>query len=163
LDSEPNIDNPEIRGFLVRHANPSDLPAIKALEQKSATSAHWNPEQYEHLVSASAPRSVFVIEHASNRIVLGFLVTRLIGREWEIENVVIGEQSQRRGLGTQLLAEFLKQARHRKAAAIFLEVRDSNLAARALYEKLNFKAIGRRNSYYRNPEEDAVLYRLQFP
>jgi ribosomal-protein-alanine N-acetyltransferase len=163
LNQEFNISNPEIRGFLVRRANALDLPAIKVLEQHSAMAAHWNQELYENLVSASSPRIVLVIENTSNQSILGFLITRTIGREWEIENIVIGEQSQRHGLGRQLLGEVLRHARHRGAEAIFLEVRDSNFAAKALYENLNFKQIGRRKSYYRDPEEDAVLYRLQFP
>jgi len=134
-----------------------------ALEQQSATAAHWGPEQYRQLVSASSPTSALVIEDTSKQSVQGFLVTRSIGRDWEIENMVIGERSRRRGLGTHLLEEFLQHARQRGAAAVFLEVRESNLAARALYEKLNFKEIGRRKSYYRDPEEAAILFRLQFP
>ena len=51
-------------------------------------------------------------------------------------------------------------ARGRGAAAVFLEVRESNQAARALYEKWAFLESGRRPRYYKDPEEDAILIAL---
>jgi len=152
--------NLEVRPLLIRPATSVDIRAIKTLEQHSATVAHWKPEQYEHLFRTSSQRTVLVIEDSSNQRVEGFLVARDSGGEWEIENIVVWHQ--RHGLGTHLLSEFLNHARRRGAAAIFLEVRESNLAARALYQKLRFEKNGRRKSYYRDPEEDAILYRLQF-
>ena len=70
--------------------------------------------------------------------------------------------ARRRGLGKRLLSEFLDLARARSAEAVFLEVRESNLAARRLYEKCAFLESGRRKDYYRNPKEDSVNYRLIF-
>ena len=81
-------------------------------------------------------------------------------REWEIENIVIAAHARRRGLGTKLLDEFLDSACGEGAATIFLEVRESNCAARSFYEKFRFVEDGRRRCYYREPEEDAILYRL---
>jgi len=52
----------------------------------------------------------------------------------------------------------LVQARQTNSDAVFLEVRESNTAARRLYQKLGFEETGRRKSYYSNPVEDAVLY-----
>ena len=53
-------------------------------------------------------------------------------------------------------------ARARGAKAVFLEVRESNQAARALYEKWAFLESGRRRRYYQEPDEDAILYRIDF-
>ena len=83
-------------------------------------------------------------------------------REWEIENIAVAGPARRRGLGTRLLGELLDLARGRGADAVFLEVRESNHAARALYEKWAFLESGRRRGYYKDPEEDAILYRLGF-
>jgi ribosomal-protein-alanine N-acetyltransferase len=94
--------------------------------------------------------------------VQGFIVGRAIGEEWEIENIAVAEPIRSRGLGTRLLGEFLDLARGRGARAVFLEVRESNLAARRLYEKWVFIESGRRRRYYRDPEEDAISYRLDF-
>jgi len=82
--------------------------------------------------------------------------------EWEIENIALAGPARRRGLGTRLLGEFLDLARAQGAEAVFLEVRESNRAARALYEKWSFMRSGRRQRYYKDPEEDAILYRLGF-
>ena len=80
--------------------------------------------------------------------------------EWEIENIAIAGPARRRGLGTRLLGELLDLARAQGAESVFLEVRESNHAARALYEKWSFIESGRRKKYYKDPEEDAILYRL---
>ena len=92
----------------------------------------------------------------------GFLVARTVEREWEIENIAIAGAARRRGLGSRLLGEFLDLARKRGAESVFLEVRESNRAARALYAKWAFVESGRRNGYYHEPDEDAVVYRLTY-
>ena len=56
----------------------------------------------------------------------------------------------------------LRQAQTLAASRILLEVRESNLAARRLYEKHGFRESGRRPKYYSNPIEDAILYTLRF-
>jgi ribosomal-protein-alanine N-acetyltransferase len=61
-----------------------------------------------------------------------------------------------------LLEKFLDFARGRSAEKVFLEVRESNLAARRLYEKLAFMETGRRKLYYQEPEEDAIVYHFGF-
>jgi ribosomal-protein-alanine N-acetyltransferase len=60
-------------------------------------------------------------------------------------------------LGTRLLGEFLDLARAKGAQTAFLEVRRSNRAARALYEKWSFTEIGHRRNYYKDPVEDAIV------
>ena len=146
---------------LIRPATVADLPAMMALEKRAATAAHWSPEQYEALFRASDPGRVALILWEESDL-LGFVIARVVGEEWEIENIAVGGPARRRGLGTRLLGELLDLARAKDAAAVFLEVRESNLAARALYEKWAFVETGRRKRYYREPEEDAVLYRLDF-
>ena len=79
------------------------------------------------------------------------MIARVVGEEWEIENIAVAGSARRRGLGTRLLGELLDMARAKGAAAVFLEVRESNQAARALYEKWAFLESGRRRGYYRDP------------
>jgi ribosomal-protein-alanine acetyltransferase len=142
----------------IRLANPADIPTLRALERHAATAAHWSKEQYEAAFSSAVPsRVVLVLEEEA--AVLGFIAGKA-GGEWEIENIAVAGPARRRGLGTRLLGEFLDLARDRGAEAVFLEVRMSNLAARRLYEKWAFVETGRRKGYYREPEEDAMVYRL---
>ena len=66
----------------------------------------------------------------------------------------------RKGLGQQLLDALLAAARE-TSSSVFLEVRESNGAARSLYEKAGFQQTGLRKSYYKDPAENAILYRLR--
>ena len=147
--------------MLVRPATSADIAAMIRLEQHSVTASHWSPEQYNGIFSAASPRRVaLVIEQANG--VQGFLVAQEIAPEWEIENIAIAADARRRGLGTRLLGEFLSHARAEGAHAVFLEVRESNHAARSLYEKWAFIESGRRVRYYQSPQEDAITYRHTF-
>jgi ribosomal-protein-alanine N-acetyltransferase len=145
--------------FQVRAAKPADIPALLALDRAAPTAAHWTDTDYQ-LLFAEAGRVALVIEDGS---IQGFIVGRGLGPEWELENIVVASSARRRGLGTRLVHELLDLARNRGAQAVFLEVRESNQAARTLYSKSGFSEIGRRRSYYRNPDEDALLYKKLFP
>lgn len=145
----------------VRPATPADIPAMTRLVSHSATAAHWSREQYDQVFGDDPPRRVaLVIEEAVG--MQGFLVARQVAAEWEIENIAVAGAARRRGLGTRLLGQFLDQARSEGATAVFLEVRESNRAARSLYEKWAFTESARRPRYYTQPEEDAIVYRLSF-
>ena len=145
----------------IRRAIPADIPALIALERRAATAAHWSAAQYETALSGRIPvRLVLIVEEETN--VQGFIAGRAVSDEWEIENVAVAASAQRRGLGTCLIGALLDLARVQGAQAVFLEVRESNVAARRLYEKWAFIETGRRERYYREPEEDAIVYRLVF-
>jgi len=161
--------------LLIRSAIAADIPAILALEKNSAAAAHYSEGQYGQIIEqglsfAQTTESRSSDEKCQSRLALvveedsqvkGFLIGRVLGAEWEIENMVIAEQAQKQGLGTALVSEFLGLARKTGGLIVHLEVRESNLAARRLYEKCQFAETGRRRSYYRHPEEDAVLYTLR--
>lgn len=145
----------------IRSATPDDISTMVVLERQAATAAKWSRLEYDQLFAADGPHRVaLVVEDEAG--VQGFLAARGIGSEWEIENIVIAEPVRRHGLGNRLLGKFLQQARAEGAQSVFLEVRESNSAARALYEKWAFVQSGRRPRYYHNPEEDAIVYRLSF-
>ncbi len=164
----------------IRRAAPSDLPAIMALEKRAASAAHWSIEQYNLLFSAAASKRIALViaGHSGNEErfeneeafghsqrssdLQGFVIVRTLDEEWEIENIAINDSARRRGLGSRLLGALLEMARTQGARRVFLEVRESNPAARALYRKCGLVESGRRPRYYRNPEETAVLYRIDF-
>ena len=91
---------------------------------------------------------------------VGFLVAHKMDDEYELENVVVSPEARQRGIGRLLVTQLLVHSRETHALSIFLEVRESNQAARALYEKFEFRTAGLRKNYYSNPQENAVLYRL---
>ena len=144
----------------IRRAAAADLARMRTLAGHAATAAQWTEAQYAQLFAPGNPRLVLVLEGSAE--VQGFLVANPLGDEWELENVAIAPAARRRGLGTRLVGEFLDQARAAGAKAVFLEVRESNHAARALYEKWAFVEAGRRKAYYRDPTEDALVFKFSF-
>ncbi len=146
----------------VRAATLADIGILMAIEQESPTAAHWQEAQYRAALQPGAvpERVSLVLEEGA---VLGFIVARVLEEEWEIENVVVTNLERRRGLGARLVNELLERARTRGARSIFLEVRESNEAARRLYTKSGFVPAGRRKGYYADPAEDALLFRYSFP
>jgi len=92
----------------------------------------------------------------------GFVCAKAVASEWEIENVVVAAEFFRRGIANELVSELIQRAANEAASGILLEVRESNLPARRLYEKHAFREVGRRRVYYRDPVEGAILYALRF-
>jgi ribosomal-protein-alanine N-acetyltransferase len=147
----------------VRHAEPDDLPRLVEIASHSATAAQWNQTEYLKLFSADnqQARTALVVEQAGTAV--GFIVARQAADEWEIENIAVTGSARRCGLGTRLLGEFLNLVLQRGGKTVFLEVRESNLAARALYGKWAFLEAGRRKMYYQDPPEDALVLKFNFP
>ena len=151
----------------VRAGVVADLGRVFEIERGCAEAAHWAEADYLAAISATAAiglaRVLLVAESAGQ--VQGFLVARSgHPAEWEIENIAVAGAVRRVGLGSALLLAFLEQVQRQRPTAealeVHLEVRESNLAARRLYEKSGFLLDKRRRAYYRDPEEDAILYRL---
>ncbi|MGH9496579.1 MAG: GNAT family N-acetyltransferase [Candidatus Sulfotelmatobacter sp.] len=147
---------------------------------RDALSAQWSERQFWDLFEGTRgdiSRLVLVAEQetedaedvlprgatAHRCAIAAFLVARHVAAEWELENIVVSSAARRNRLGTELVNALLDAARDLDSEAVFLEVRESNTAARGLYEKVGFRETGRRKSYYANPLEDAVLYRLDLP
>ena len=145
--------------MLIRPATPDDVPSIRALERQAETAAHWAEREYDALFAAEAPPRVTLVATSETEAgrVIGFVIARCATAEWEIENVVVAPEKRNRGVGIKIIRELLLLAQSEGATSVLLEVRESNLAARRLYEKLGFSQQGRRSNYYREPEEDALL------
>jgi [ribosomal protein S18]-alanine N-acetyltransferase len=150
----------------VRHARSEDLSRLMEIASHSSTAAHWSEKDYAKLFSPGASPGLVALVIQEGNQVMGFLAGRQIAPndpEWEIENVTVSGPARRRGLGSHLLGEFLRLVRDRGGQNVFLEVRESNQAARRLYEKWAFVEAGRRKAYYQNPQEDAVILKFSFP
>jgi len=158
----PSSHSPAV---LIRAANPDDVPVLQELEREADTAAHWNSAHYASLFqTASLARRAWVVEAGAEPgppwpagATLGFLIAR-ISPEWEIENIVVARRARRCGLGRALLHHCLAQAGDAGAAGVHLEVRESNTAARQLYERCGAVENGRRQAYYQQPAEDAITY-----
>ena len=143
----------------VRRATITDLPRMVQIARRAVTAAQWNETHYVEMFTSG--RTLLVIEEESR--VMGFVAGRDVASEWEIENIAVAGAARRRGLGSHLMGEFLHHVRSSGGKEVSLEVRESNSAARALYEKWAFLEAGRRKGYYHDPPEDALILKFYFP
>ncbi|HEV7217310.1 MAG: ribosomal protein S18-alanine N-acetyltransferase [Terriglobales bacterium] len=154
--------------MVIRPALIEDISAILKIEQQAEAAAHWTEEKYREIfenetpgrsAESAAPRRIMMVAE-DEAGVQGFGIMRLMRQECEIENLVVAPEMRRRGVGKQLLRTLIDLARKQGVITVFLEVRDGNDAARALYNGVGFRESGRRRAYYHSPREDAILYQL---
>jgi ribosomal-protein-alanine N-acetyltransferase len=135
-----------------------DLPAIAELERE-AFADPWSLESFEAVLAA--PAALFVVARSAGDQLAGYVVAWFAADEGEIANLAVRGPTRRRGIGSMLLAGALAEGKRRGARNMYLEVRESNEAARRLYASRGFEEFGRRKRYYRHPVEDAVVLRLE--
>ena len=116
----------------------------------------WSTQDFRDCVSFAL---FFVAEEWGERIG-GYVVALEAADEGEILNLAVAPAGRRRGLGRALVEAMLDALRDRGVRQVYLEVRESNASARALYASGGFKEVGRRKAYYRRPVEDAIVLRL---
>lgn len=133
------------------------LSEMERLEQACFT-APWSRAGLESDLLSPTSRWYGAADRQTGRLA-AFLGVHICLDEAEIVNVATHPDYRRLGLAEELLREFLRL--HPALSQIFLEVRESNTAARTLYAKLGFSAYAVRRNYYEKPTEDAVLMRLQ--
>jgi [ribosomal protein S18]-alanine N-acetyltransferase len=137
----------------------SDESAISEILHDSSEAAQWPLESYTNL--AKSPGGVVLVCEA-NAQVIGFVAARQAADEAEILNIAVHRDFRRKGVASALLLAALDAFRRSHIATVFLELRESNLPARALYERHGFVPSGRRKLYYTNPTEDAVCMLRKF-
>ena len=89
--------------------------------------------------------------------VVAYILGRVIAPEGEIYRIATIPSHRRRGIAYRLLDFAVKSERGHGLECLFLEVRESNVAARNLYKSYGFRELGNRKNYYSDPKEDAVV------
>jgi [ribosomal protein S18]-alanine N-acetyltransferase len=139
----------------LRTATESDLPAILSIE-RMAFGDPWTADAFRSMLGQVHVMTT-VAEEAGTLV--GYSVAWAVGDEAELANLAVAPARRGEGIGGRLLDHLLATLDGQGGANIYLEVRDSNAAAQALYRSRGFTAAGRRRSYYRKPPEDAVVMR----
>ena len=140
----------------IRPFRPSDAEAILGILRYAREAAQWPAASYAEL--AALPSGIVLVSEASARAI-GFVAARRATDEGEILNIAVHPDFRRRGIASGLLQAALEALRASGATSIFLELRASNLPARALYHHHGFVPSGVRKTYYRDPVEDALQMR----
>jgi len=138
-----------------------DIDRVLEVERTSFTRP-WTRDMY---VAELENRDVSFLYLARNlhREVIAFCCFWKIFDELHINNLAVVPEARGRGLGTALLLHVLDQGHRLGARRALLEVRESNAAARRLYERLGFTVSGIRRAYYTQPTEDALLLTARLP
>lgn len=137
----------------VRPMTAADLDAVESIEQSVYTHP-WTRGNFADSLAAGYQCRIM----ESNDGIVGYAVMMVAAGEAHLLNLSIAAPLQRRGLGGELLRFMLQLARDCAAGTLYLEVRASNLAGRALYARHDFAEIGVRRGYYpaHDGREDAV-------
>jgi ribosomal-protein-alanine N-acetyltransferase len=130
---------------IFRRVETGDLTEIAAIQTASPEAAQWDVagySGYDLLVAVTDGR------------VSGFLAARSLGEgERELLNLAVLPAFRRQGIASGLMRAFLTD----QNGAVFLEVRESNIAARKFYKSLGFQEVNKRSKYYSSPMESGIV------
>ena len=143
----------------IRKMTEADVPAVSRIDQMSF-SLPWPEHSFHYEVSENRVARCLVAETEDKRIA-AMIVSWIIVDEMHIATIATHPDFRRQGIGRQLLTQALLDGREAGARLAFLEVRDGNEAAQAMYREFGFRITGKRARYYRDNGEDAILMTLE--
>jgi ribosomal-protein-alanine acetyltransferase len=117
--------------------------------------ASWSSQGLTEFVTL--PGVVALISERGGKAT-GFVLGRMTVDEAEVLNLAVLAECRRQGEGRALLEELLRRFAESGVSRVFLEVRESNRAAMVFYEKQGFRRAGRREDYYQDPREAALVF-----
>lgn len=143
---------PEIRPMEER-----DLPGVLRVEEASF-SIPWSLDSFAF--ELDNPLGVYLVAEEGGEV-LGYGGFRFLFDQGDITNIAVLPGHRGKGIGAGILLSLLKLALLKGVKEVFLEVRESNAAARSLYASFGFREAGRRSAYYAKPTEDALVMKLE--
>ena len=138
--------------MLIENMKKEHLPDILNVEKESF-SHPWTEKMF--LEELNGKFSIYRVAKEGEKAV-GYMGMWVLADEGHITNVAVGKSYRGKGIGAALVEDFIRTGTQKDLAFLTLEVRVSNKAAIALYEKYGFLEVGRRKKYYENTE-DAIL------
>ena len=139
-----------------------DVAEVVAIERR-AFDTPWSTGQFLHELKIPFSRSCVARRGGDGSRIVGYACWWLIGDEIEVQNVAVVPEERRGGIGRSLIEAVLDDARRSGACRISLEVRNTNDAARRLYESFGFAPCGLRRNYYGRGEDAIVMARSLAP
>ena len=145
-------------GLVLRTMTIDDVAAVVAIDRASFP-LPWSEGSFRSDLTANPAANLIVAERPDGKgaVVAGYIGYWLVIDEAHLSTLAVDPGLRRLGIGERLLQEAMRRAVRQGAELMTLEVRVSNEAARCLYEKHGFRIVGRRNHYYQDNLEDALL------
>lgn len=143
----------------IEPATPDDLDPILEIERESSPNP-WKRSFFEDELTGNLS-IVLVFKDLKDGLVKGFIIFRKIDDIIEINNIAVCIKERRKGIAGTLLSSLINFALNEKVTQVFLEVRSLNPGAVRLYEKFGFNLSGIRKGYYKNPKDDAQIFKLE--
>jgi ribosomal-protein-alanine N-acetyltransferase len=145
----------------IRPVENFDLPVLAALHEACFTAPwdqHWTRQSFEDVLAMPGAGALIA---AIGSEPVGFAVARVAVDEAELLLIGVRSEYRRGGHGRALLEHMLAALKRGGAGQVFLEVAEPNTAALRFYERLGFRAVGRRANYFRGetPVDALVLAR----
>ncbi|MBR6794648.1 MAG: ribosomal protein S18-alanine N-acetyltransferase [Clostridia bacterium] len=140
----------------VTRATPEDAAAIAVLETQTFSAPYTEKSVRDMLSSTIRPS--FVVRDGGE--LLGYLLGQMIVPEGELLRIAVRPSARRRGVGRALIEAFLAHLQANGCTVCFLDVREHNAPAQALYSSYGFTPLDRRKGYYHLPTEDAIIMQL---
>lgn len=139
--------------ILIRKMAEADLKQVETLE-KQIFSDPWSYNSFKTDLQNEMALPLVAVDGDT---VVGYACNYIVADEAQVGNFAVAREYRQCGVAKLLMDEIIKIAKNKKCTEIYLEVRESNLPARALYASYGFKSVGRRDGYYRNPRENAII------
>lgn len=155
----------ETNPFVVRVMDRGHIPGVLEIERASYP-APWSESAFINEMTSETAVAIVALAGdtgesgetgESGDTVAGYLVGWIVADQVHIANIAVAAGHRRRGAGNLMMNWLLEESVRRGCASSSLEVRESNLAARAMYTRLGYRAVAIRKAYYSNPREDAVV------
>lgn len=144
--------------MIIRRMQDHDVDGVALLEQ--AAPSPWSPASIA--AELLRPHSVqLVAEESGTGTLLGWCCAILAGFEAELLKIAVARSNRRQGIATQLLQRLCKHLRDCRVASLYLEVRQRNRPAQALYMRTGFVEVGLRPGYYLDPVDNALIFRKE--
>lgn len=129
------------------------LEQVAAIENE-IFSIPWSKDAFRN--SINLRNTSYYVALEENRVV-GYCGIYKVMNSGDITNVAVTQKKRKQGVALKLVEKMVSDAKKDGIVEVMLEVRESNIPAISLYEKIGFKKITKRKDYYRHPKEDAIV------
>ena len=143
------------RALNVREFREEDAVVASAILQSAREAANWSSKALVEFLRL--PGAIALMSERRGKP-SGFILGRVAADEAEILNLGVLEECRREGEGRALVVELRRRFAELGVSRVFLEVRESNRGAITFYERMGFRQLGRREDYYQEPREAALVY-----